>query len=420
MNSNRKNICIKCGELINLGDDIGWRRRGNVYGLSSVAWHTRCAYMLDNPNHVSKIREFTKDAPFTPYLPVKVDTHPEYVPGQPVTLHIPGQSPQTPQIPQIPGQPLDLDALAAKVMPPMFARLDVAIATTDSKIDAKLGALDGRMQSMIDNAMRTHIVVDNKETGESKDIGRQHKTFNKLAELINLRMHVYLYGQPGWGKSTAAMKYAEAIGLQHGFIAMTPQSQDSKVYGFVDALGKQSQTTFYKLWTEGGVMVIEELDNAPNPLLVSLNNALEQKVADFPGIGMVKAHPDFVCVAAGNTNMRGPVPAFPDRRKIDGSVLDRFVFLKWDEDKDFEESIALSINPDAQAWIKWVQSIRAHARVEHPGLLVTPRASYKGAELLRSSVFDTAEVAEMALFKDFDRDSVKAILNKYPLPKMGA
>lgn len=424
-------VCVKCGQKIfgfqtspsQTPSDIGWRRRGETYGLDSVAWHTMCMSKPDNMEVIRELQSRKKGrtpeqipAP-VPELPIKIDLNGDLT-GEAIRIQVPQPAPKH-------DMPQDfLSGLSDALVPYLEGKLTANLGEVHTKVDAKLAtvdtaikAIEPQLKAMIDAATRTHIVIERKETGELKDIGRQHKQFKKLCSLINMREHAYLYGPPGWGKSTAAIKYAQACGLNYGFIAMTPQSQDSKVYGFVDALGKQSQTTFYKLWTEGGVMVIEELDNAPNPLLVSLNNALEQRKADFPGVGLIDAHPDFVCIGAGNTNMRGPVPAFPDRRKIDGSVLDRFTFLSWDEDVDFEREITLAINPNAETWVKWVQTVRAMARTEHPALLITPRASYRGARLLASGEFTVEDIAEMALFKDFDKDSKKAIINRHPLPK---
>ena len=399
--------CIKCGlpikGFVNHPSDaheIQWTRKPRPDGLQRAAWHEACNSLPDNPATVKIMRD--RQDKRLGEIPTPTPNPVQYTESQ--------DMPQT--------QNGDFMAgMANALVPYLTGKVTANLDGLEAKVTATLDGIEPKIKAMIDAATRNHIVIEKRETGEFKDIGLQHKMFSKLAELIALREHSYLYGQPGWGKSSAAIKYAKAAGLDYGFIAMTPQTQDSKLYGFVDAHGNPVMTTFYKLWVHGGVMVIEELDQTPNPLLVSLNNALEQRIADFPGHGTVEAHPDFICIGCGNTNMRGPVPAFPDRRKIDASVVDRFTFLEWGEDREFERHITLSINEDASEWLEWIQAVRDFARSEHPGLLVSPRASYRGAKLMKGTTFDIREIADMALFKDFDKDSVKAILKHCPLPK---
>ena len=82
-------ICIKCGGKISgfqtsphtPCDDIGWRRRGETYGLASVAWHMICASMPDNMDVINALRAkhgTTKAIPYiapTAYVPPSVSIY---------------------------------------------------------------------------------------------------------------------------------------------------------------------------------------------------------------------------------------------------------------------------------------------------------------------------------------------------------
>jgi hypothetical protein len=159
------------------------------------------------------------------------------------------------------------------------------------------------------------------------------------------------------------------------------------------------------------------MDNASSNLLTALNGALENGSAAFP-CGMVERHPNFVLIATGNTPALGANPMFPDRRPLDGALRERFLFLRWDTDTKLEQSLALAVNPDATAWVVWVQTLRAWAKTNMPRLLVSQRGSIRGAKLLTSKQYTPAEVAELAIFKGFDKDSVSKTLAACPLPRI--
>ena len=161
---------------------------------------------------------------------------------------------------------------------------------------------------------------------------------------------------------------------------------------------------------------IDEADNASGSLLTTMNSALENGHAAFPD-GMVKRHPNFVLVATGNTAGLGANPAYPERRPFDAAFRDRFVYIAWGYDTAMERKAALDVNPDAAAWVAWVQQARRWAESNLPRLTITPRASIVGADLLLGGDFDPETVADMTVFKGLDRDSRGKVLTACPLPE---
>lgn len=250
--------------------------------------------------------------------------------------------------------------------------------------------------------------------GEVKKIEGVHENFEMLLKLVNVRDHVYLWGPPGSGKSTAAHQVSDALGLKFGYISLNPQTPDSRILGYMDAGGKYRTTVFREMYEKGGVMCIDEMDNAAPSLCVTINSGLESDKMAFPD-GMVERHKDFVLVATGNTTGRGANPSFPERRPFDAAFAERFTYLEWDYDTKMEKSVTLSINPKAGSWLEWVWKVRGHAKKSHPRLIVSPRASFKGAKLIGQFKFD--EIAEMVVFKGLDRDTIKSIMGACPSPK---
>jgi hypothetical protein len=69
--------------------------------------------------------------------------------------------------------------------------------------------------------------------------------------------------------------------------------------------------------------MLDELDASDENALITLNSAANGYFA-FP-CGTMKAHPDFRCIAAGNTCGRGATDDYTGRRVMDVSSIGRFM-----------------------------------------------------------------------------------------------
>ena len=306
-----------------------------------------------------------------------------------------------------------LAGFAAMLAPYLDGKLSGKVDT--AAFEAKLAEIEASIGNREPRVI--NITITDAKSGEIKSIGLAHKDMPELIDLLDDREHVYLYGPPGSGKSTAGIKAAEALGLEWGYISLNPRTAPSRVEGFMGADAKTYMgTPFRKLYAEGGVFVIDELDNAGPDLLTSLNAALENGHCAFPD-GMVARSPNFLLVATGNTNGRGGNASFPERRAQDAATLDRFYFLEWGYDEALERAIAKSINPDCDGWVDWVIKARAYCAEHYPKVFVTPRASISGAKrLLRGA--KPERIAHGRVFKGIDHETVSRILASVPLPEV--
>ena len=168
--------------------------------------------------------------------------------------------------------------------------------------------------------------------------GTVHKAFDDVLNLVHNNQAVYLYGPAGTGKTHMAQQIAEALGLQ--FCYSGQLSQEYKFTGFTDAMGKFQPTPFYKAWTEGGLFFLDEMDRSFPDVVTDLNGALANGIFDFPApIGIKERHPDFRCLAAGNTLGRGATGQYVAANQLDASTLNRFMFVEMDYDKKIEDAI---------------------------------------------------------------------------------
>lgn len=256
-------------------------------------------------------------------------------------------------------------------------------------------------------ANRTPTVVEIVQpTGQAISMGMQHYRFPMLATMVgSARQHVYLYGPAGSGKTTAAINLARALGVP--FYASAKLDSEYAVLGFVNGSGVV-RTPFREAFEHGGLFLFDELDRSDPSAVVALNMALANKMATFPD-ALVHQHPDFYCVAGGNTTLQGASMTYTAGIQQDASSVDRFAFIEWNYDEELERAVSSN-----SAWCEYVQAVRATVKARGIDKLVTPRATYDGEELLAVGV-DPEDVKHSVLWKGLDQHTIDAIASNCPV-----
>lgn len=260
-------------------------------------------------------------------------------------------------------------------------------------------------------AMRIEVSVRGSDA-PAIDVGRQHKQFPTLLHIMGRRKNLWLCGPAGSGKTTACHKAAEALGLKFGSISVGPQTTQSALFGYMDAHGKYVATEFRRRYEQGGVFLFDEIDRGNPGVLTALNQAIENGSCAFPD-AMIDKHPDFICVAAGNTYGTGASREYVGALQLDAATLDRFVMLDWTYDESLEHDIAAATfqaagGTDGNVFTSWLAKVR-NARNKASSLsmrvVVSPRASIVGADLLGSGM-EAGTVAKLVLWKGMDADTI--------------
>lgn len=180
------------------------------------------------------------------------------------------------------------------------------------------------------------VTVDGKTT-KTKTEKILDDNFADILDMVANHENIYLYGPAGSGKNVLCEELAKALGVN--FYYQNTILTKFDISGYKNAGGDFEETEFYKAWTQGGLFMLDEVDNSQAEALVALNAALANGYYTFPGVGRVNAHPQFYCVAAGNTNGQGATDEYCGRYKMDESSRDRFFFVKIDYNTKIEEQI---------------------------------------------------------------------------------
>lgn len=316
-------------------------------------------------------------------------------------------------------------AIAAAVQPYIEAVESVAGVNRD-EVNA---IVDERVKSIV--PQRVEVV---RLDGTVNDVGVQHVQFEALLRIASQRVHTWLVGPAGSGKTSAAHAVATALGLTFRAKSVGPQTSESSLLGYNDANGRYVRTPLRDAYEHGGVFLLDEVDAGNPGVLVVINNLTANGSCGFPDNGDVKRHEDFVLIAGANTIGQGADRQYVGRQQIDAATLDRFVFLPWDYDARIEAAACgvpvewfseaappkaldfvavddeAAVNRRLETYVKKVVAIRNAIAGLGQGVrvIVSPRANINGVKLIRAG-FRVEDVLDLAVWKGCDADTRRKI-----------
>ena len=241
-------------------------------------------------------------------------------------------------------------------------------------------------------------VVDGKKVEQR---GFVHEAFNTVLKFVSNNEPVLLSGPAGSGKNFICKQVADALGLE--FYFSNAVTQEYKLTGFIDAMGKYQETQFYKAFTNGGLFMLDEIDASIPEVLIILNAAISNGYFDFP-IGKVEAHPDFRVVAAGNTTGHGSTYEYIGRNQLDGASLDRFALVEIDYDAKIEEGIS-----GDKGLAEFCRSFRTVSEDNGINIIVSYRSIQRLSKMVQLLGLD--EALKTCLIKDLEKDDLQIIYN---------
>ena len=215
-----------------------------------------------------------------------------------------------------------------------------------------------------------------KEEEENRNL--KHYKTDELIETLRTTGLAYLVGPAGTGKSTLAMDAcAKLFGVpkddwkfcEHfAQISFSPDTTSGEMIGRSDINGMFHKSEVVRVFSEGGLILFDEIDNADASMLVKLNTAIANGQFATPD-GIVRRHKDTVIVCTANTYGTGPDAMYVGRSRLDAATLDRFTLstIEVDYDVKLEKKLASAINDEAKkAWLlDFVRRVRNVIKDKH-------------------------------------------------------
>ena len=267
---------------------------------------------------------------------------------------------------------------------------------------ALIADLEEKIKGLQDKGTGTVInVTINGETKKTTTDKILDPNFENILNLVASGENVYLYGPAGSGKNVICEEIAKSLGVQ--FYYQNTILTKFDVSGYKNAKGEFENTPFYNAWKNGGLIMFDELDNSQAEAIIALNAALANGYYTFPDSGeRVEKHPNFRCMAAGNTHGQGATDEYCGRYQMDESSRDRFAFIKIDYNEKIEKSIA-GVHTDV---VEFIHDIRQAAAKLHIKLIAGYRAIGKLCKFYDSDVEFTLNAY---IFKGMNIDDIKQI-----------
>lgn len=182
-----------------------------------------------------------------------------------------------------------------------------------------------------------------KPTPDLTNFGEQHPAFADVIAFMQARLPVYIYGPTGSGKTFSTKMIAEEV-LKLPFYrkVMSSQASESYLLGYANAQGTYVEGIAYKAYKDGGVLLIDEIDNGNANINTVVKQLSDSNSCFFPVVGNIPKHKDFYIVANANTIGNGATKQYVGRAPQDAAMLNTFAFVHWPYDTRFEERIALA------------------------------------------------------------------------------
>lgn len=313
-----------------------------------------------------------------------------------------------------------LDAVIATMVQNLLATMplgidaDAVTAIAESVMTQNLDSVKADLVNLSEAVRLVRPVVTEIHLphGEVRKLqGVQHAQFPSVLKILQKKRNIFMVGSAGTGKTTIAEKASQALGLDFSAQSFNSQSSKADLVGFKTANGVYVGTEFRERFQNGGIFLMDEIDNANPNILGTLNAALANGFMAFPD-GMVKRHEEFIAIAAGNTYGNGATAQYVGRNPIDGATKDRFVFMDILIDENIEDAMVASTGLDVRKATKWTMIVRqCRKNVADFGLqvIVSPRASENGAHLLDAG-FTFREAIDMTVLKGAKPDQAEKIL----------
>ena len=161
--------------------------------------------------------------------------------------------------------------------------------------------------------------------------------FVKILDDLSVGNNVFLVGMAGTGKTTLAETVA------YSFNGRSTDDQQAPPYitincnqwtSPIELKGGQTiegykEGGLIEAWRDGKILILDEMPKLDANTAGILNDALAKSAKPdaiiFNGLNEpIKKHPDFGCIASGNTFGRGSSGNYVGNQKQDASLLDRF------------------------------------------------------------------------------------------------
>lgn len=236
---------------------------------------------------------------------------------------------------------------------------------------------------------KIEITIDGRKKLNPKGI--RHAQVEDVLERIEIGMkNIMLVGPAGSGKSFLAEQVAEALSVEFDHLSLSAGVTETHLFGRMipgEKGFKYQESAFVRIFRDGGVFLLDEIDAMDANLGVSINAALANGRLANPINGITyKRHPKCWIIAAANTFGHGADHMYVGRNQLDAATLDRYVLatihLEYDRELELKLAAELCGPEKAKQLVEYVIGLRERAITARLRRLVSMRFVLAAAQAL--------------------------------------
>ena len=253
--------------------------------------------------------------------------------------------------------------------------------------------------------MITIVINDKKIQSDKPKIF--HYQLEDVIKLVAAGFNPLLVGPAGCGKNVIIEQVADYFGWK--FFYVNDVTEEYKVMGFVDANGHYCKTQFYEAFTNGGFIMIDELDQSNAAALLAINSAIGtgyHEYASFPDGKLYSKHSDFHIAAAANTYGNGANMLYCGRNQLDVASLNRFTPIFIDYDCNLESSLV-----STQDFLPLYWKVRKIVEANRIRQVISTRNIVNADKMISNKLFEISKVFDFTLTQGMSNEDLRIILN---------
>ena len=285
---------------------------------------------------------------------------------------------------------------------PVASGFDALIAgVVSTLVESRIAELEAKVASAVPAAVPAgpsvvHVRINDAEP-RPLSAARSHAMLGTLLTLAGVvspvtskRLNIMMVGPAGTGKTMLANQVAEAFGVPFGTINGSAGVTEGKLIGTMTpniSTGEMiyQPSELVKIWRDGGVYLLDEIDANDENVLLSLNNLIDNTKWQAPNGDWFTRSPDAYLIANANTFGLGANRIYSGRTQLDAAFLDRWLQVEIGYDLALDRSICanseivarihaarevLASRPQIRRWLTMRGLLTADALVGQAGYTV--------------------------------------------------
>jgi len=294
------------------------------------------------------------------------------------------------------------------------------IASVKDEFATKFSELDTRISETTQQNIVLEIATSDPLVVQ--EVRGQHCQLKPLIEVMGSGEPAMIIGPTGSGKTRVTHAVKDALGCKHYAIRqVNKQTATHDLIGFNNATGNYVSGVFTKIIQEGGLAVIDEIDNGNSNVLMIIKGILSGHI--YMPYGMQEVNPACHLMCTANTWGLGPDREYVGRNALDVALLNEFVCVEWPYDANAEKLWTLGLYKSVvepkitetqfDKFIERFQAMREYAENHKIRVIFATRNLRQCINLMAKAGWDEFEALDATVFRSVKGEQRRRLLEVY-------